>query len=59
MQDGRIVREHSVASPYEEDLKAFRDSGVGQAILKGDDASLNCVGSEEREMLKRVLEAVA
>jgi ABC-type lipoprotein export system ATPase subunit len=59
MQDGRIVREHRVASPYEEDLKAFRDSGVGQAILKGDDASLDCVGPEEREMLKRVLQAVA
>jgi ABC-type lipoprotein export system ATPase subunit len=59
MQDGRIVREHRVASPYEEDLKAFRDSGVGQAILNGDDSSLNCVGPEEREMLKRVLQAVA
>jgi len=26
MRDGRIVHEHAVQSPYEEDLKAFRDS---------------------------------
>jgi putative ABC transport system ATP-binding protein len=58
MQDGRIVREHQVGSPYEEDLKAFRDSGVGQAILAGKEATLNCLSVEERAMLRRVLEGV-
>ena len=59
MQDGRIVYEHQVGSPYEEDLKAFRDSGIGRAILEGDDVALTCLSPEERSMLQRVLEAVA
>jgi ABC-type lipoprotein export system ATPase subunit len=59
MQDGRIAHVHEVGSPYEEDLKAFRDSGVGQAILSGDDATLTCIEAEERELLKRVLAGVA
>jgi ABC-type lipoprotein export system ATPase subunit len=58
MQDGRIVSEHRVGNPYEEDLKAFRDSGIGQAVLNGDESVLNCVDPQEREMLKRVLEGV-
>jgi lipoprotein-releasing system ATP-binding protein len=59
MQDGHIVREHRVGSPYEEDLKAFRDSGIGQAILKGDDRVLTCLDAEEQAMLQQVLEGVA
>jgi ABC-type lipoprotein export system ATPase subunit len=58
MQDGTIVREHSVGSPYEEDLKAFRDSGVGQALLAGEDESLDCLEPEDRDMLRRVLQDV-
>lgn len=58
MQDGRIAHEHQVGSPYEEDLKMFRDSEIGQAVLAGDDTALNCLRPEERELLKRVLESV-
>jgi len=58
MQDGRIVSEHRVGDPYEEDLKAFRDSGIGQALLQGDDSSLECLEPNERDMLRRVLEGV-
>jgi ABC-type lipoprotein export system ATPase subunit len=58
MQDGRIVREHLVGDPYEEDLKAFRDSGIGQALLQGSDSSLECLEPDERDMLRRVLEGV-
>jgi ABC-type lipoprotein export system ATPase subunit len=57
MQDGRIVRQHEVGSPYEEDLKAFRDSGVGQAILNGKDEVLPDLNPEERAALRQVLEA--
>ncbi len=57
MQDGRIVRAHQVGSPYEEDLKAFRDSGAGQALLRGDDAALPDLGDGERAALRRVLAA--
>jgi ABC-type lipoprotein export system ATPase subunit len=58
MQDGRIARQHHVGSPYEEDLKAFRDSEIGQAILSGDDEGLDCLDPEARGMLQRVLEGV-
>jgi lipoprotein-releasing system ATP-binding protein len=58
MQDGRIVRQHVVGSPYEEDLKMFRDSGVGQAILRGKDEDVECLSAEERVLLRRVLEGV-
>jgi ABC-type lipoprotein export system ATPase subunit len=58
MQDGLIVREHLVGDPYEEDLKAFRDSGIGQALLQGDESALECLEPSERDMLRRVLEGV-
>ena len=58
MQDGKIVRQHLVGSPYEEDLKMFRDSGVGQAILQGEDEDVACLGEEERALLRRVLEGM-
>ena len=58
MQDGRIVRQHVVGSPYEEDLKMFRDSDVGQAILRGKDEDVECLSAEERVLLRRVLEGV-
>jgi ABC-type lipoprotein export system ATPase subunit len=59
MQDGQIVRQHVVASPYEEDLKMFRDSGVGQAILQGQDEAVESLSAEERALLRRVLEGVS
>ena len=59
MQDGQIVRQHVVGSPYEEDLKLFRDSGVGQAILQGQDESIDCLSEQDRALLRRVLEGVA
>jgi len=35
MKDGRIVREDIVGEPFEEDLKAFKHSGLGKALLSG------------------------
>jgi len=35
MKDGRIVREDIVGEPFEEDLKAFKQSGLGKALLSG------------------------
>jgi ABC-type methionine transport system ATPase subunit len=58
MQDGKIAREHVVGSPYEEDLKAFRDSGVGQALLSEHAAALDCLDAEEQAMLRRVLAGI-
>lgn len=36
MRDGRIIREHRVADPFTEDLRAFAQSDLGQKILAGD-----------------------
>jgi ABC-type lipoprotein export system ATPase subunit len=58
MQDGRIMRQHHVGDPYEEDLKAFRDSEIGRAILRGDDKVLTCLDAEARTMLQTVLQGV-
>ncbi len=58
MRDGRIVREHQVGSPFEEDLKAFRDSGLGQAILAGDDVARDLLTPEEYEILLRLLRRI-
>jgi len=59
MRDGRIVHEHTVGTPFEEDLAAFRRSGLGQAILAEDEAALASFGLDERAALRRLLEGVA
>jgi len=59
MRDGRIVHEHTVGTPFEEDLAAFRRSGLGKAILAADEAVLASFGPDERAALRRFLEGVA
>ncbi len=39
MKDGRIVREDIVGEPFEEDLKAFKQSGLAKALLSGAGAA--------------------
>ncbi len=58
MHDGRIVREHQIRNPYEEDLKAFRDSAAGQALLTGSEQELTFLDPGERDMLRRVLQGI-
>jgi ABC-type lipoprotein export system ATPase subunit len=55
MRDGDIVHEHQVGTPFEEDLAAFRRSGLGRAILDGDKDALARFGPDERLALKRLL----
>jgi ABC-type lipoprotein export system ATPase subunit len=55
MQDGRIVRQHTVHESFEEDLKAFRDSELGQALLEKDDTQLSCLDAEGKALLRQVL----
>ncbi len=58
LQDGQIVDDHRVGHPFEEDLKEFRETGLGQALLRGDgelEEALDAVGIEEREMLKQLV----
>ncbi|MGC9356653.1 MAG: ABC transporter ATP-binding protein, partial [Anaerolineae bacterium] len=55
MQDGRIVDDRDVDDPFEEDLKAFRDSGLGQAILKEDHPVPEWLCSDSRRKLREIL----
>ena len=57
MRDGDIVHEHQVGTPFEEDLAAFRRSGLAKAILNGDEAALAQLGSGERAALRQMLAA--
>ena len=59
MRDGRIVHEHKVGTPFEEDLAAFRRSGLGQAILDGEEKVLAEFGPDERAALRKLLDGVA
>jgi ABC-type lipoprotein export system ATPase subunit len=59
MQDGRITHEHMVGTPFEEDLRAFRRSGLGKALRAGDEAVLAQFGPDERATLQRLLERAA
>ena len=58
MRDGQIVHEHKVGTPFEEDLAAFRRSGLGQAIVQGDEDVLELFGPDERRALRRLLEGI-
>jgi ABC-type lipoprotein export system ATPase subunit len=58
MRDGRIVHEHTVGTPFEEDLAAFRRSGLGQTIMEGNEGALERFGPDERQVLRRLLEGV-
>jgi ABC-type lipoprotein export system ATPase subunit len=58
MRDGQIVHEHKVGTPFEEDLAAFRRSGLGQAIVDGDEDILQRFGHDERMALRKLLDGV-
>ncbi|MDY6875097.1 MAG: ABC transporter ATP-binding protein [Chloroflexota bacterium] len=55
MRDGNIVHEHPVGAPFEEDLAAFRRSGLGQALLAGEEVALAPFGPDERATMRRLL----
>jgi ABC-type lipoprotein export system ATPase subunit len=57
MQDGRIVDDHRVGDPFEEDLKAFRDSGLGQALIEGDGSLPEWLDRREQELLREILQS--
>jgi ABC-type lipoprotein export system ATPase subunit len=59
MQDGRIVDEHHVGTPFEEDLAAFRRSGLGQAIAEDGEEILEEFDPEERQALRKLLKDAA
>jgi ABC-type lipoprotein export system ATPase subunit len=62
MKDGRIVREDVIGQPFEEDLKAFRQSGLGRALLGSGDPAAGSVNEvltpEDQAVLGRILAQV-
>jgi ABC-type lipoprotein export system ATPase subunit len=56
MADGKIVREDSIGSPWEEDLKIWRHSGLGKRIVAGDEQASGVLNiNEEQEDALRTL----
>lgn len=55
MADGKIISEHRIGSPLEEDLKMWGFSELGQRILSGDGDELG-IDQEQLSLLKALLE---
>jgi putative ABC transport system ATP-binding protein len=58
MSDGRIVADHRLTDPLEEDLHTLADSRLGQVILGLNDHRADFLTEEERTTLRRLLEKV-
>jgi ABC-type lipoprotein export system ATPase subunit len=63
MKDGRIVREDIIGQPFEEDLKMFRQSGLGRALLGEDGVTADSLDkwltSSDQVALRQVLARVS
>jgi ABC-type lipoprotein export system ATPase subunit len=59
MHDGRIVSDHLLADPLEEDLRTLAQSKLGQALLGHNGLRLDALGAQEQESLRRLLGQVA
>jgi ABC-type lipoprotein export system ATPase subunit len=55
MQDGRIVEDHHVRDPLEEDLHALAFSKLGETILDTEDAPLQAITPEEEAILRKLI----
>jgi ABC-type methionine transport system ATPase subunit len=55
MQDGRIVEDHHVNDPLEEDLRALAFSKLGETILDLNDAPLQEVTPDEEAILRKLI----
>jgi putative ABC transport system ATP-binding protein len=58
MSDGRIVADHRLTDPMEEDLHTLADSRLGQAILGLNDHRADFLTEEEQATLRKLLEKV-
>jgi ABC-type lipoprotein export system ATPase subunit len=55
MRDGRIVEDHRLIDPIEEDLRTLAASRLGQAILDEEDRPLSQITPDEELVLRRIL----
>lgn len=58
MQDGRIVEDHPLLNPLEEDLRTLAASKLGQAILAEVERPLPQITHEEEKVLHHILQRV-
>jgi len=58
MKDGRVVDDHRISDPMEEDLLALARSKLGQAIMVDGDPPLEKITPEEELVLRRILARV-
>jgi putative ABC transport system ATP-binding protein len=58
MSDGRIIADHRLTDPLEEDLHTLADSRLGQTILGLNDHRADFLTEEEQATLRRLLERV-
>lgn len=56
MRDGRIVEDHRLVDPLEEDLRMLAHSRLGQAVLNG--TASNYLSPDEQAVLRRLLQRV-
>lgn len=55
MRDGRVVEDHRLLDPLEEDLRMLADSKLGHAILAETDHSFAHITMEEEVVLRQIL----
>jgi ABC-type lipoprotein export system ATPase subunit len=55
MKDGRIVEDHRMRDPLEEDLRMLAWTRLGQAVLMQNGTDLAFLDDEEQEMLRQLL----
>ncbi len=58
MKDGRIVREDMIGKPFEEDLKVFKQSGLGRALVGAGGAVSEFLTPDDQAALIRILDHV-
>lgn len=58
MKDGRVVDDHRIDDPLEEDLLVLARSRLGQAIMEEDDPPIQKITAEEELVLRRILARV-
>ena len=62
MKDGRIVRQDMIGKPFEEDLKVFKQSGLGRALLGAGSTAVSSLSEfltpDDQAVLGRILDKV-
>jgi ABC-type lipoprotein export system ATPase subunit len=55
MRDGRIVDDHRIRDPLDEDLRMLAQSKLGQAVLDDGDGPMSQMSPDEELVLRRIL----